>query len=118
MRPNVRHTLQVVLTALLLAGGGGFLPVSRVASGASTTPEAARRWWSFRPVADQAPPAVKDEAWARNEVDRFVLAKLEAEGMQPPPLASKRVLIRRATFDLTGLPPAPDEIDAFLADQS
>src|SRR5688500_168962 len=79
---------------------------------------AARRWWSFQPVAEHTPPKVADDAWARGEIDRFILAKLEAEGMTPPPPADKRTLIRRATFDLTGLPPTPAEVNAFLADES
>ncbi len=74
--------------------------------------------WAFVPVADPALPAVKDAAWVRSPVDRFVLAKLEAAGLRPAPPAEKRALIRRATFDLTGLPPTPAEIDAFLADTS
>ena len=65
-----------------------------------------------------APPEVADEAWPLGDVDRFILAKLEAQGMKPPPAADKRTLIRRATFDLTGLPPTPQEVDAFLADSS
>ena len=74
--------------------------------------------WAFVPVTDPAPPAVKDAAWVRSPVDRFVLAKLEAAGLRPTPPADKRALIRRATFDLTGLPPTAAEIDAFLADTS
>ena len=80
--------------------------------------EKARSFWSFRPVADPPVPAVKDSAWPRNEVDRFVLARLEAAGLVAVPEADKPTLIRRATFDLTGLPPAPEETDAFLADGS
>jgi hypothetical protein len=78
----------------------------------------ARRWWAFQPVKDGAPPAVKDAGWARGDVDRFVLAKLEARGMRPAPQADRRTLIRRVTFDLTGLPPTPEEVEAFLGDSS
>lgn len=74
--------------------------------------------WAFVPVADAKPPAVKDARWIHSPVDRFVLARLEAAGLRPAPQADKRALIRRATFDLTGLPPTPAEIDAFLADKS
>ncbi len=80
--------------------------------------QTARQFWSFRPVRPQPLPAVRDPAWAKNDVDRFVLARLEAEGLRPAPAADKRTLIRRATFDLIGLPPTPAEIDAFLDDDS
>jgi hypothetical protein len=81
-------------------------------------PEAARKWWSFQPVRPTPPPAVRDASWVKTDVDRFVLAKLEAHGLSPAPSADRRTLIRRVTFDLTGLPPAPPEVDAFLADAS
>jgi len=61
-------------------------------------------------------PKVKNAAWVRNDIDRFVLARLEHEGMAPSPEADRRTLIRRLSFDLVGLPPTPDEVDAFLAD--
>jgi hypothetical protein len=98
-------------------------PRDRVASTAATALSnidwtKARRFWSFRPVRKPAAPAVRDAAWPRTDVDRFVLARLEAEGLHPSAAADKRTLIRRATFDLTGLPPTPDEIDTFLADDS
>ncbi len=80
--------------------------------------DADRTFWSFQPPQDQSPPAVKDAAWCRNEVDRFVLAKLESENLTPAPEADRRTLIRRAYLDLWGLPPTPEEVDAFLADQS
>jgi hypothetical protein len=80
--------------------------------------EAARSWWSLQPVTDPQPPETKDTGWPRGEVDRFVLAKLEANGLRPAPAADRRTLIRRATFDLTGLPPTPAEVAAFLADGS
>jgi len=77
-----------------------------------------RAFWAFRPVGKPALPAVRREDWARTPIDRFVLEKLERAGMQPGRMASKRSLIRRATFDLTGLPPTPEEVDAFLSDSS
>ena len=77
-----------------------------------------RAYWAFRPLAPSAPPAVKDTAWARTDIDRFVLARLEQEGLRPVGPADKRTLLRRVTLDLTGLPPTPDEVDAFLADAS
>src|SRR5687768_14220281 len=74
--------------------------------------------WSFVPATRPAAPPVKDSGWVKNEVDRFILARLEQEGLKPSPAASRETLIRRVTFDLTGLPPTIDEVDAFLADQS
>ena len=78
----------------------------------------ARNFWSFRPLASPAIPIVKDKSWVRNPVDAFVLAKLETHGARPAPLASKASLLRRAYYAITGLPPTPEEIDAFTADDS
>jgi hypothetical protein len=72
--------------------------------------------WAFKPVARPAPPAVKNASWIRNDIDRFVLAKLEANGMSGSEPADKRTLIRRAYYDMIGLPPTPEEVNAFLAD--
>lgn len=72
--------------------------------------------WSFQPVSHPAPPAVKDRAWPRSAIDRFILARLEAEGLTPAPEADKTTLIRRVFFDLIGLPPTPVEIETFLED--
>lgn len=77
-----------------------------------------RAFWSFQPVRKPIVPAVKDKAWPRSPIDSFVLAKLEAQGLKPAGMTDKRILIRRATLDLTGLPPTPEEIDSFLADKS
>src|SRR5262245_31412685 len=77
-----------------------------------------RDWWAFRPVRPVAPPAVRNGAWPRTEIDRFVLAELENRGLAPAAPADRRVLLRRATFDLTGLPPTPEDFDAFAADAS
>ena len=85
--------------------------------GDAITPEE-RAWWSFRPVADPPLPAVKDVNWCKQPLDRFILAKMEANNLHPVAPADRRTLIRRATFDLIGLPPTPEEIDAFLADPS
>ncbi len=74
--------------------------------------------WSFEAPSRPALPEVKDSGWGRNELDRFVLARLEAEGMKPSVEADKPTLIRRVTLDLTGLPPTIEEVDGYLADQS
>ncbi len=78
----------------------------------------AREWWSFRPLAAPKPPAVQNTKWPANDVDRFILAKLEAAKLKPAADADKRALIRRATYDLIGLPPTPEEVAAFVADAS
>jgi hypothetical protein len=77
-----------------------------------------KSYWAFQPIADPAPPAVKNSAWARSPIDQFVLAGMEPDGVAPAPEADKATLLRRVTFDLTGLPPTPEEIAAFLADRS
>ncbi|HJQ81751.1 MAG TPA: PSD1 and planctomycete cytochrome C domain-containing protein [Lacipirellulaceae bacterium] len=79
---------------------------------------AAREFWSLRPISNPIVPNVRDAGWPANDIDHFVLAKLEEEGLAPAPDADKRALIRRATYDLTGLPPTPEEVEAFLADDS
>jgi len=77
------------------------------------------RHWAFVPLPARVPtPAVKNAAWCRNEIDRFVLARLDAEGLRPSPEASRETWLRRVSLDLTGLPPAPREIDEFVADRS
>ncbi|MDQ3011509.1 MAG: DUF1549 and DUF1553 domain-containing protein [Acidobacteriota bacterium] len=75
-------------------------------------------YWAFRKPVHSPLPPVKNSAWIKNPIDAFVLAKLEEKGLQPSPPADKRTLLRRVTFDLTGLPPTPEEIKAFLVDQS
>jgi mono/diheme cytochrome c family protein len=73
--------------------------------------------WSFQPVVRPAVPAVKNTAWPGNAIDRFILARLEKEGTRPSPEADRVTLLRRAHLDLTGIPPTPAEVDAFLADR-
>ncbi len=72
--------------------------------------------WAYTQVQRPSPPAVKTTNWARNDMDRFVLARLETAGLGPSPEAEKNTLIRRVSLDLTGLPPTPDEVAAYLAD--
>ena len=78
----------------------------------------ARKFWSFQPVQKREPPTVKDTNWPKGNIDYFTLAKMEQLRLKPMVPAGKRELIRRATFDLVGLPPAPAVVDAFLADDS
>jgi mono/diheme cytochrome c family protein len=74
------------------------------------------RHWAYVKPTQPPPPAVRGEAWVRNAIDRFVLARLEKEGLKPSPEAGKETLLRRVSLDLTGLPPSPKELDDFLAD--
>ena len=76
------------------------------------------RHWAFIPPKRPAAPEVKNASWVRNPIDSFVLAKLEKEGLEPSPEADRPTLIRRLSFDLTGLPPTLQEIDAFVNDRS
>src|SRR5262245_43791296 len=90
--------------------------------------ETLRRWiaagadyeahWAFVPPARPAVPVVRNEAWPRNPIDRFVLAQLERHGLAPSPEADRITLLRRLYLDLTGLPPTPRDVDDFLADSS
>ncbi len=81
------------------------------------TPEE-KNYWAFRPVKAQTPPKVAEAAWNANPIDAFALAAMKAKGLKPSAPADRRTLIRRAYLDLTGLPPTPQEIDAFVADRA
>jgi hypothetical protein len=99
-------------------------PDPRTGAAPPPAPSAAYDWdkakqhWAFRPVQDPKPPAIAAPEWSHSPIDAFVKAKLEEKGLTPQPRAGKLALIRRATYDLTGLPPTPEEIDAFLKDGS
>jgi hypothetical protein len=80
--------------------------------------EEGRKHWSYRRLAPVSPPEVKTANWARNDLDRFILAKQEEAGISPAPEAAKATLARRVFFDLTGLPPTPEELKQFLDDAS
>ena len=77
-----------------------------------------REHWAFQPIRGTTAPAVKDSRWAKGDIDRYVLAGLEKKGLAPAPPADRRTLIRRAAFDLTGLPPTPEQIEEFVNDRS
>jgi hypothetical protein len=98
-----------ILTACLLGLSFG---------GSSTTHSQVAQYWAFRKPVRPILPSVKNSAWVKNPIDAFVLARLEAKGLSPSPPADKRTLLRRVTFDLTGLPPTPEEIRAFVADNA
>jgi len=75
--------------------------------------------WAFIPLPDAVPvPPARNEKWVRNEIDHFILARLEKEGLKPSPPAAKERWLRRVTYDLTGLPPTPEEVDAFAVDKT
>jgi hypothetical protein len=106
------HLLIRVLFVLSLSSGAfGLILQSRA-------DDQEKPFWSFRPVMARTPPAVHDQAWGQSPIDQFILAELEKRGLSPAPAADRRTLLRRATFDLIGLPPTPGEIEAFVADQS
>lgn len=77
-----------------------------------------RSYWAFRPVKAGSPPKVDEAAWNANPIDAYVLAAMKSKGLKPSPRADRRTLIRRAYLDLTGLPPSPEEVDAFVKDVS
>jgi hypothetical protein len=77
-----------------------------------------RQHWAYRPLAGVEPPEVDDPAWCRTPIDRFIRAALAPGGLRPNPPADRRTLIRRVYFDLIGLPPSPEEVEAFVANPS
>jgi hypothetical protein len=87
------------------------------ANGGVTYGGSGKNHWAFKPVTKPPLPSVKNESWVKNDVDRFVLAKLEENGMTGNESADKRTLIRRAYYDLLGLPPTPEQVSAFIADK-
>ncbi len=78
--------------------------------------DADRNYWAYRPLKRPVVPAVRNHNWVRNPIDAFILAKVEAKGLIPAPRADRVALIRRACYDLTGLPPTPEQVDAFVQD--
>ncbi len=115
--------LRNALKSILLAAGLLFAAPATVGDTAplGVYTAAERRHWAFQPIADPAPPTFADPAakvWIRTPVDAFVLASLRDAKLQPAPEADRATLIRRVAYDLTGLPPTPEEIAAFVADRS
>jgi len=94
------------------------LPILLLAEAASPFKPHQLRWWAIQKVDRPAPPDVKLNSRVRNDIDRFLLSKLEAAGLSYNAAADKRTLLRRVTLDITGLPPAPEEIQAFVSDPS
>src|SRR5882724_3539448 len=111
--PHVRRTRTP--TRVLV---GLFALFGVAATSEETTLPAKNDHWAFKPALRPAVPSVKNRDWPRNPIDHFVLAKLEAADLAPAQQADRRTLIRRLSFDLTGLPPSPDEVAAFVSDKN
>jgi cytochrome c553 len=109
---------EVDVLARWVALGLPWPSASGAATGAYQVTDAQRRHWAFQPVRAVEPPPAKNAAWPYTAIDRFILAKLEAERLTPAAAADRRTLVRRATFDLTGLPPTPEEMENALNDKS
>ena len=101
--------MRTTIATLALSLLAGYIPTAHAAGSSH---------WSFQPITRPKPPTVRDATWPRSSIDHFVLARLEQEGIEPAPEAPRTTLIRRLHLDLTGLPPTPAEVDAFLADES
>jgi len=115
-RPKLAEAVIADFVKWVNLGAPG-LPAGADATGGVVS-EAARQHWAFQPVKKAAPPAVSKPDWVRNEIDAFVLSRLEARGWQPAPEASRAEWLRRVSFDLGGLPPSPEEIATFEKDDS
>ena len=102
----------------VLLGGCLAVALALCAAETGTFTEAQRNFWSLQPVKKQAVPEVKDKAWVKTPIDAFVLAKLEENELKPNPPADRPTLLRRATIDITGLPPTQEEIQQFVNDKS
>ena len=93
------------------------LTIDKVSRIDPSDPITGRQHWAFRPLAETGPPEVSDKTWPRTEIDAFVLARLEAANLKPTPDADRRTLLRRVYIQLIGLPPTPQQVAEFLADQ-
>lgn len=96
----------------------GDAPDSDEEPGPGTPIEEGRRWWAFQPLKERVAPVVSDQDWTLRKIDSFVLARLDRHGLQPSPEADRRTLARRAYLDLTGLPPAYEELESFARDDA
>lgn len=115
-RPALSREEKEQLKRWLESGGGWTSPrIDPMAY--SSERRAGYDWWSLQPVSNPQLPSVKTGSWPKNEIDFFVLSKLEEHRLQPAPAADRRTLIRRLTFDLIGLPPRPEDVESFLRDK-
>ncbi|MBI3836841.1 MAG: PSD1 domain-containing protein [Planctomycetia bacterium] len=108
------------ITAWIASGAAYDKPLVDTAATitSKTVSESDRQFWSFQPLKKPAMPSVANKAWCRTPLDKFILARLEAKNLSPNNAADRRKLIRRAYFDLIGLPPSPEQVEAFVADQA
>jgi mono/diheme cytochrome c family protein len=114
-------TKWVEMGAPMPAAAAASQPVAEAAPAKKMSPQVnaeTMKFWSFQPVKRPAVPAVEQKGWVKTPIDAFILAKLEANHLEPAPPAPKAALLRRAYYDLTGLPPTPADVDAFLSDDS
>lgn len=109
---------QVAALRAWIESGVHFDTVEEAKETGRTSVDEQKKFWAFQPIRKSVPPSVHNSGWVKTDIDRFILAKLEKQGLHPVGTADKRTLLRRATFDLTGLPPTPEEIQSFLADTS
>ena len=115
-RPRLSQQQQDDLATWILQGA--IDPRSQAERVGGMTKETAESWWSFQPLANLTPPEVARPEWVYNDIDRFVVSELLKHDLQPNDVTNRRTWIRRVTFDLTGLPPTPEEIHLFLNDPS
>lgn len=113
-----RSIVGIVVGGMLMAATLTAAEIKPLGKGKTIDIEQGRKHWSYQPVQNPAPAMVKNKRWLQTDLDSFVLAKLEEERLKPNLPADKRVLIRRAYFDLIGLPPTYEEVEAFVADKS
>ncbi|MBL8176369.1 MAG: PSD1 domain-containing protein [Bryobacterales bacterium] len=119
MPPNGKLSDAEVLDIVAWISRGAVWPASSVAKGPGyQITKEHREWWAFQPVRKRPAPEVRDKAWPRGDTDRFLLASMEAKGVRPVRPASRRDWMRRVALDLTGLPPAAADVEAFLRDKS
>src|SRR5205814_10423083 len=101
------------LSYALLCAGASLILQAHLWAGEAPSPH-----WSFQPIQRPAIPNVANQTWARNPIDHFISARLEKEGLSPSPEADRTTLIRRLSYDVLGIPPEPEEVDAFVKDRS
>ena len=111
--PKRRVSVTLVLAAAFLATGP-----SRAPGAPAGEKDGGEARWAWNPVARAAVPTVADSGWAKNPIDAFIFSKLQSANLRPSAPADKRALVRRAYFDLLGIPPTPEAVEAFAADQS
>jgi len=117
-RANDRRAAERLTRRLKLSFPHFFPLLALMSQAAAPSLDEGRKHWAFQPVTSPPVPELRLASWAQNDIDRFVLAKLEAAGLKPSPEADRATLIRRLTLDLTGLPPTPEEVEAFVGDES